>query len=45
MLSTFQSWLARPFSTDQDALHWFLFVGLILVTMILWGMVLRIVGE
>ena len=34
-------WLAKPFSEDQSAFRWFLFVGLIVVALILWGQVLK----
>jgi hypothetical protein len=43
MLATFQSWLAAPFKSDMDALHWFLFIGLICVAFILWHMILKVV--
>lgn len=38
------SWLKQPFQTDQDAFHWFLFVGLIIVSLYLWHMVERDFG-
>lgn len=41
MLANFQAWLAKPFSTDQDVLHWFLFFGLLIVISITWGLILR----
>ncbi len=41
MLGKYQAWLARPFQADMDALHWFLFIGLVIVVFILWGLVLR----
>ena len=40
-LSDFKDWLKRPFATDMDAFHWFLFFGLIVVISILWSLVLR----
>jgi hypothetical protein len=36
MLNSFKDWLARPFSTDMDALHWFLFYGLIIAIAVIW---------
>ena len=42
MWSNFSGWLSKPFSEDMDALHWFYFVGLLLVIATLWGMVLRV---
>ncbi len=41
MLQTFQDWLAKPFSSDMNAWHWFLFFGLIMVISVAWGMILR----
>ena len=41
MLNAFQEWLKKPFSSDQDALHWFLFFGLIIAISVLWGFVLK----
>lgn len=34
-------WLAKPFNQDQSAFRWFLFVGLIVVALILWGQILK----
>lgn len=41
----FKSWAKQPFSADMDLQHWFLFIGLILVLMILWGIIMRHVTE
>lgn len=38
-------WLAQPFSQDQSAYRWFLFTGLIVVALILWGTILRDIRE
>ena len=43
MLSSFQSWLQSPFQGSMDALHWFLFIGLIIVSFVLWGMVMKVI--
>ena len=43
MLAQFQAWLQSPFRSDMDTLHWFLFMGLIIVMTILWGMILKTV--
>jgi hypothetical protein len=37
----FKAWSAQPFSADMPAGHWFLFIGLLLVVVILWSLVLR----
>jgi hypothetical protein len=44
MADSFQSWLKQPFSADMDALHWFLFFGLLIAISILWGFALRTVA-
>jgi hypothetical protein len=41
MLDQFKSWVAKPFAMDMDALHWFLFYGLVLVIAASWGLILR----
>jgi len=37
----FKNWLAKPFSTDMDAFHWFLFFGLLIVISVGWTFILR----
>jgi len=34
-------WLAQPFNSSQSAIGWFLFVGLIVVALILWGQIIK----
>jgi len=34
-------WLAQPFNAGQSAFKWFLFIGLILIGLILWGQILN----
>lgn len=41
MLQDFKSWVASPFSSDMDALHWFYFFGLLIAISVLWSFVLR----
>lgn len=45
MLQNFTDWLKQPFKADMDTLHWFLFLGLIIVIAIIWRMVLNHVLE
>ncbi len=45
MWDDFKNWAAHPFSADMSALHWFLFLGLLIVLATLWGMILRTVKE
>lgn len=42
MLADLKQWWSQPFSTDMDALHWFYFVGLLLLIGVAWGYILRI---
>lgn len=44
-MEEFRAWLKRPYNEDMDALHWFLFFGLLIAISILWGMALRVVSE
>ena len=39
------NWLKQPFSSDQNAYKWFLFVGLIIVALTLWGIILKDIRE
>lgn len=39
MLDSFKAWLAKPFSADQDALHWFYFIGLLIVIATMWRII------
>lgn len=36
MWQWFTNWLKQPFSTDMDATHWFLFLGLVIVIGFAW---------
>jgi hypothetical protein len=45
IVDDFKAWLSRPFSPDMDALHWFLFLGLLIVLMGLWRVILVHVTE
>lgn len=40
-MDTFKAWWHQPFSADMDAVHWFLFFGLIVAISIGWSMALR----
>lgn len=33
-------WWKQPFSADMSVVHWFLFVGLVLVIMATWQLIL-----
>lgn len=41
MWNDFKAWAAGPFSADMDAVHWFYFLGLVIVISLAWGMVIR----
>lgn len=48
MITSFKEWWAKPFDSQGDVLNWFLFIGLILVLILLWGRVIRmfeVMGE
>lgn len=36
MLTWFKGWLKQPFSADMDTLHWFLFLGLVILISFAW---------
>lgn len=36
----FKDWASQPFSEDMPATHWFLLVGLIIVSIIGWNFIL-----
>jgi hypothetical protein len=38
-------WLAKPFSEDQDAFHWVLFLGFVIIVAIFWRFVLNMIIE
>lgn len=40
MLDDLKAWAGKPFSADMDALHWFLFLGLLIAMSVLWGLIL-----
>lgn len=40
MFDDLKAWAAKPFSADMDALHWFLFLGLLIAMSVLWGLIL-----
>lgn len=40
------AWAQHPFSSDMDAVHWFLWFGLIAISAILWHLLLdRFIGD
>lgn len=41
----FKTWYAKPFDEGMTATHWFLFVGLLLIIMILWRLILSHIAE
>ena len=41
MWQRFKDWLAKPFSVDMDAFHWFLLWGLLIAISIAWAFILR----
>lgn len=45
VISRFSAWLRRPFSGDMDAVHWFLFLGLILIAVFLWSRIMHYINK
>lgn len=45
LATRFAGWIKKPFSSDMDATHWFLFFGLILVISFLWSRVMHYIKE
>lgn len=45
VVTRISAWLRRPFATDMDATHWFLFFGLILCVAFLWSRVLHFINK
>lgn len=41
----FREWLKTPFQQEMDTIHWFMFLGLLLVMAGLWHRVLKHLGE
>lgn len=44
-IERFAAWMRRPFSGDMDAVHWFLFLGLILIAVFLWSRIMHYVNK
>jgi hypothetical protein len=40
-----RKWIEQPFTTQMDLTHWFLIVGVVLVSAILWNRILAHIGE
>jgi hypothetical protein len=43
--SSVVAWLATPFTEDQDAWHWILFLGFAVIVVAFWCFVLRQIVE
>jgi hypothetical protein len=35
-----KTWIKQPFTTQMDLVHWFLIVGVVLISAVLWTRVL-----
>lgn len=40
MIERIHGWLRKPYSDDMDALHWVLFLGLVLIITFLWSRIM-----
>lgn len=45
MVENFKDFLSRPFAADMSAVHWFLFIGLLIVIIALWRIILGTITE
>lgn len=45
LLSATQRWVHQPFTSQMDLWHWFLIVGVVLVSAILWSFVIKHIEE
>ena len=45
LVTRMTAWIKKPFSSDMDAMHWFLFFGLIIVISFLWSRVLFYINK
>jgi hypothetical protein len=45
MLQSFKNWWSKPFSNDQSAWGWFLFLGLIMVAIVAWTRILDLIKD
>lgn len=45
-LTRVTAWAQHPFSSDMDAFHWFLWLGLILLSALVWHFMLdKFIGD
>lgn len=40
MWSEFKDWLKEPYRGDMDAIHWFMFIGLLMIAILGWRFIL-----
>lgn len=45
MWSNVSDWWSQPFKQDMNAPHWAAFIGLIAVSLVVWGIVLRHIAK
>jgi hypothetical protein len=45
LVAATRRWVEQPFSTTMDLGHWFLIVGVLLVSALLWSRILARLGE
>lgn len=41
VMSRVSAWVAHPFTEDMDLVHWFLFLGMVIIAVILWVFVIN----
>lgn len=40
LLDATKNWIKQPFTTQGDLIHWFLIVGVVLISAVLWSRIL-----
>ena len=45
IITEMHDWSKKPYQSDMSALHWALFIGLLMVAVILWRQVIHFIIE
>jgi hypothetical protein len=45
MMANFEAWLNKPFSADQSAERWFLFIGFIIIVIVAWAHIMGFITK
>lgn len=44
-MDRFKAWLNQPFDPGMSVFHWWLFLGMVIVLLSLWGILMRHITE